>query len=499
MFNDDHRVAVVAQAVQHSQQQVDVVEVQAGGRLVEYVQGTSGVALGEFERQFDALRFAARQRGRALAERDVTETDVEQRMQFACDNRHRAEKFRRLLDRHRQHLRDAFTFVLNFERLAVVALAAAHIAGHVDIGQEVHLDFEHAVALAGFAAPAFDVERKTSRAVAALARHRHAGKQLADRREKAGVGGGIGTRCAADRALIDVDDLVEMFEPIDGGVRGRFGGAAIEMARRRAVEGVVDQRGFSRARNAGDADEKTDRHVDGNVFQIIAARAFDVQQAIHIGFVAQSRHFDAAAPRQILTGQRFGIVANVIGCALRDDASAVLAGAEADVDDVVGVLDGILIVLDDDHGVADVTQALQRVEQPRVIALVQADRRFVEHVHHAGESRPDLACQPDALCFAAGQRVGGTVKRQVVEPDVVQERDAVDDFLDDAVGDRQLVAWQLDRRKKCRGLLERECADFVNRLAGDLHVARFAAQARAFAFGASLAVQILGELLAHHQ
>jgi hypothetical protein len=61
----------VAQLVQHLQQQVDVGEVQAGGRLVEDVQRAAGVALGQLERELDALRLAARQRGRALAEADV--------------------------------------------------------------------------------------------------------------------------------------------------------------------------------------------------------------------------------------------------------------------------------------------------------------------------------------------------------------------------------------------------------------------------------------------
>jgi hypothetical protein len=39
---------VVAQAVQHREQLLDVVEVQAGGGLVEDVQGAAGVALGQF-------------------------------------------------------------------------------------------------------------------------------------------------------------------------------------------------------------------------------------------------------------------------------------------------------------------------------------------------------------------------------------------------------------------------------------------------------------------
>ena len=105
-----------------------------------------------------------------------------------------------------------------------------------------------------------------------------------------------------------------------------------------------------------------------------------------------------------------------------DDLAAVHAGAGADVDHVVGGADRVLVVLDHDHGVAEVAQALQRVQQPGVVALVQADRRLVEHVEHAGQAGADLRGEADALALAAGQRAGGARQGQVVEPDIDQER-----------------------------------------------------------------------------
>jgi hypothetical protein len=57
---DHHdRVALVAQPVQHAEQLLDVVEVQAGGRLVEDVERASGRALRQLLRQFHALRLTA--------------------------------------------------------------------------------------------------------------------------------------------------------------------------------------------------------------------------------------------------------------------------------------------------------------------------------------------------------------------------------------------------------------------------------------------------------
>ena len=109
----------------------------------------------------------------------------------------------------------------DFQRLAVVALALADVAGDVDVGQEVHLDLDDAVALAGLAAAALDVEGEAAGLVAARLGFRQAGEPFADRREGAGIGRGVGARRAADRRLVDVDDLVDVLEPLDAVVRGR--------------------------------------------------------------------------------------------------------------------------------------------------------------------------------------------------------------------------------------------------------------------------------------
>ena len=174
---------------------------------------------------------------------------------------------------------DVLALVVDLQRLAVVALAVADVAGHVDVGQEVHLDLDHAVALAGLAAPALDVEAEAARAVAARARFRHLREQFADRRQQAGVGGRVGARRAADRRLVDVDHLVEQVEAVDFVVRRRLGGRAVEMAGGGGVQRVVDQRRLAGAGNAGDAGEQADRDFQRDVLQVVAAGADDAEHA----------------------------------------------------------------------------------------------------------------------------------------------------------------------------------------------------------------------------
>ncbi len=93
-----------------------------------------------------------------MAELDVGEPDVDQRLKLARDARNRVEKLERILDRRVEHIGDAPAFVVHLQRLAVVALAVADIARHVHVGQKMHLDLDDAVTLARFAAPALDVE-----------------------------------------------------------------------------------------------------------------------------------------------------------------------------------------------------------------------------------------------------------------------------------------------------------------------------------------------------
>ena len=83
--------------------------------------------------------------------------------------------------------------------------------------------------------------------------------------------------------------------------------------------------------------------------------------------------------------------------------SAVGAGAGADVDQVIRCADAIFIVLDHDDRVADVSQPLERADEPRVVALMQADGRLVQHIADADQTAAHLRRQANALRLAAGE------------------------------------------------------------------------------------------------
>ena len=225
----------------------------------------AGLALGELAGQLHALRLAAGERGGRLAEMDVAEADIDQRLQLLPDLRDVVEHGQRVFDGEIEDVGDGVAVELDRERLLVVAPAVADFAEDVDVGQEVHLDAALAVALAGFAAASGDVEGEAAGLVAALARLGQHGEEVADGGEDAGVGRRIGARRAADGRLVDADGLVDLVEALDACVFARLFARAVEFAGQRAVEDVVDQRALAGAGDAGHHGHDAEGKAGGDV------------------------------------------------------------------------------------------------------------------------------------------------------------------------------------------------------------------------------------------
>ena len=152
------------------------------------------------------------------------------------------EELKRLLDRHVEHVGDRLSLEADLERLLVVSLAMALLAGHVYVGQEVHLDLDLPIAAADLTATALDVEREAASFVTARPSLRGLREEVADNVEEACVSGRVGARRAADWRLVDLDDLVELLEPQHLLVRTWPLTRAMEPVGNRLKEHLVDER-----------------------------------------------------------------------------------------------------------------------------------------------------------------------------------------------------------------------------------------------------------------
>src|SRR6266705_5632626 len=167
VLDDEHGISEVDQALKNVEKFSHVVEMQAGGGLIEDVERAAGLALGKLARQFDALGFASGERGGGLAKRDVAEADFDECRKFLLNLRNIFEKFQRVGGRQIQNVADGMILVADGKRFRIVAAAAAHFTHHVNVGKKIHFDAAEAVSLAGFAAAAFYVEAEAPGAVAA--------------------------------------------------------------------------------------------------------------------------------------------------------------------------------------------------------------------------------------------------------------------------------------------------------------------------------------------
>ena len=109
------------------------------------------------------------------------------------------------------------------------------------------------------------------------------------------------------------------------------------------------------------------------------------------------------------------------------------AGPGAELDDPVGGVDDLDLVLDHHHRVAVGGQHLDGRAQPLDVARVQADRRLVEHVEHAGCVGADRRGQLEALPFPGRQRAPGPVELQVAEAQLEQRVEHLQALLHQAV------------------------------------------------------------------
>src|SRR5712692_7663224 len=306
-------------------------------------------------------------------------------------------------------------FVADGERFGIVAAAAADFAQDVNVRKKIHLDATEAVALAGFAAAALHVEAEAAGAVAALARFGKHGEEIADRSEDAGVSCGIRSRRAADGSLIDFDNFVDLVGAENFTMGGGWFVGAVELLCERAIKNVVDERGFAGAGNAGDDDEHAERQRDINFLEIVRAGTEDLD-----GFAVEAAALfgdgDSCRAAEILPGERFGSGFDLLRLAVGDEVAAGVARAGAEVDDEIGATDGVLVVLDDENGVAEIAKMFERAKKARVVAGVEPNAGFIENVENAAKARSDffLALDEPRENFADGGARGAERERSEI-------------------------------------------------------------------------------------
>ena len=198
---------------------------------------------GKVRGQFDALRLAPGKRGRRLAQAHIPQADLVKDCQLFQNPLLAGKEAQRLLDGQVEHLVDVLPFVLHLQHGGFVAGSIALLAGQLDVGEELHLHRDRAIALADVAAASRHIKGEVAGGVSPALGLGLGGKELPDGVEGLDVGDRIGSRGAPDRRLVDQNDIVQPLRSLELTVQVRRV-AAFVLAQRvghRRVEHVVHQ------------------------------------------------------------------------------------------------------------------------------------------------------------------------------------------------------------------------------------------------------------------
>ena len=78
--------------------------------------------------------------------------------------------------------------------------------------------------------------------------------------------------------------------------------------------------------------------------------------------------------------ERFFTRRDLLGLSLSDQISAGVARAGTQIHDKIRATNCIFVVLDNEHGIPQIPQMLERTEQPVVIPRMEPNRRLIEDI-----------------------------------------------------------------------------------------------------------------------
>src|SRR5262249_45842346 len=187
--------------------------------------------------------------------------------------------------------------------------------------------------------------------------------------------------------LVDVDDFIDLLGPGDAVaahaddlglllrfllvVFGLLLAVLIYPVAQAGKQDLVHERTLAGAAHAGDTDKLPEGEFDVDVLQIVVPGAFDGDRSAG-AWPALFRKLDIGFAGEISGRDTRRIGDHVPRRPRSDDLAAADARTGAKIDEKIGRAHRLLVVLDDEDGIAHVAQAFEAPQQPVVIARVQA-------------------------------------------------------------------------------------------------------------------------------
>jgi len=169
--------------------------------------------------------------------------------------------------------------------------------------------------------------------------------------------------------------------------------------------------------------------------------------------------------------------------------------SRAEVDDVVPLAAGLLVVLYHQDGIAAVFHLPERCKQHPVVPGMQADGGLIQDIADPPQVGAELDRQAYPLRLPTREGIHATVQRQIGEPHPVEELELAHDLFDDPLGDGYFSLIEAEFTQHARRILYCEGGEITDAPALYLDSQRGFLEALPFTQGALLLSPIGEEII----
>ena len=272
-----------------------------------------------------------------------------------------------------------------------------------------------------------------------------------------------------------------MLKSLDALHTSGIGDGMVKITCQGTVQNRVDKRGFSATRNACYGGYNTERNIHVYIFKVIFAGTDDAE-VVSVTCAASFRHFNHLSARKVVGGNRISALADLIGSTDGNDLATVDTCARTNVNDIICLTHGFLVVLNHDNAVAKVTELFQSADKLVVITLVKTDRGLVKDIKHACQRRADLSGKANSLCLTARKRACSTGEVEVIETNRDEEVKASLNFLEDFLCNLGFALAEAEILNEIQHFINRKTANFVNIQTTNSNAKHHGRKARAVTF-----------------
>ena len=175
--------------------------------------------------------------------------------------------------------------------------------------------------------------------------------------------------------------------------------------------------------------------------------------------------------RKILPRDARRIGHNLSRRSIGDQIAAVFPRPRAQVEHVIRFTNRVLIVFDNEHRIAQITQRLKCCNEPLIIPLVQPDRRLVQHIKHSPQPASNLRRKPNPLALATRQSSCRAIQRKIPQPHGIQKLQPLDNFLLQPVRNQLVAAHELHPQRALERTLQAQRRKVRDARRNDLAIA----------------------------